>query len=86
MDTAGFSEFLQDLVIEFGDNLLRMKGILNVAGRPDNPAVIHGVQHVMFPVSWLDAWPDEERTTRLVFITQGLDGKVIQDRFDSRYA
>ena len=72
--------------IEFGDNLLRMKGILNVAGRPDNPAVIHGVQHVMFPVSWLDAWPDEERTTRLVFITQGLDGKVIQDRFDSRYA
>ena len=86
VDTAGFSEFLQDLVIEFGDNLLRMKGILNVAGRPDNPAVIHGVQHVMFPVSWLDAWPDEERTTRLVFITQGLDGKVIQDRFDSRYA
>ena len=85
VDQAAFNEFLQDLVIEFGDNLLRMKGILNVEGRPENPAVIHGVQHVMFPVTWLDHWPDEEHSTRLVFITQGLDSKLIRDRFEARF-
>ena len=37
VDQTAFNEFLQDLVIEFGDNLLRMKGILNVEGRPDQP-------------------------------------------------
>ena len=86
MDQTAFNEFLQDLVIEFGDNLLRMKGILSVGGRPDQPAVIHGVQHVMFPVTWLDHWPDEEHSTRLVFITQGLDSKLIRDRFDARFS
>jgi len=86
VDQTAFNEFLQDLVIEFGDNLLRMKGILSVGGRPDQPAVIHGVQHVMFPVTWLDHWPDEERSTRLVFITQGLDSKLIRDRFDARFS
>ncbi len=86
VDRNAFNAFLQELVIEFGDYLLRMKGILNVAGSPDQPAVIHGVQHVLFPVSWLDRWPDEERATRLVFITQGLDGKIIRDRFAAQFA
>ena len=86
VDQSAFNQFLHEIAIEFGDRLLRMKGILHVAGRPGNPAVIHGVQHVMFPVSWLDHWPDDERATRLVFITQGLDSKRIRDRFDARFA
>jgi len=86
VDTAEFNGFLQDLVIEFGAHLLRMKGIVNVKNRPETPAVIHGVQHVMFPVSWLDRWPDEDRSTRLVFITEGLDHKKIQDRFAARFS
>ncbi len=73
-------------MIEFGAHLLRMKGIVNVKNRPETPAVIHGVQHVMFPVSWLDRWPDEDRSTRLVFITEGLDHKKIQDRFAARFS
>ena len=76
-----FSGFLQELVIEYGDNLLRMKGILHVDGETSRPAVIQGVQHVFFPVSWLDRWPDGERTTRLVFITQDIDPQLIKDRF-----
>ena len=77
-----FNEFIQDLALEFGENLLRMKGILNVEGRSEQPAVVHGVQHVFFPIRWLDGWPSEERTSKLVFITQGVDPDVVRARFD----
>ncbi|MCB2127273.1 MAG: GTP-binding protein [Rhodobacteraceae bacterium] len=86
VDGTLFNDFLQTLVIEFGERLLRLKGILNVRNRPDAPAVIHGVQHVLFPVSWLDHWPDDARDSRLVFITQGLDRQTIQKRFDAAFA
>jgi G3E family GTPase len=81
VDGDAFNDFLQDLAIEYGENLLRMKGILHVAGEPERPAVIHGVQHVFFPVSWLDRWPDDERTSKLVFITQDLEPQLIKSRF-----
>jgi len=35
--------------------------------------VIHGVQHVFHPPAWLDAWPDGDRTTRIVVISRGLE-------------
>jgi G3E family GTPase len=79
-----FNEFIQALAIEFGEHLLRMKGILNVADRSEQPAIVHGVQHVFFPIMWLDKWPSEERTSKLVFITQGLAPEIIQARFDER--
>jgi G3E family GTPase len=86
VDGTRFNDFLQALVIEFGEKLLRLKGILDVRNRPGLPAVIHGVQHVLFPVSWLDRWPDQSRDSRLVFITQGLDRQTIQERFDAAFA
>jgi G3E family GTPase len=85
-DSETFSQFLQELAIEFGENLLRIKGIINVADKPDNPAVVHGVQHVFFPVSWLDAWPDDDRSSKLVFITQGLEPRTIENRFAEHFA
>lgn len=84
VDRDRFNEFMQDLALEFGENLLRMKGLLNVEDRPERPAVVHGVQHVFFPIRWLDRWPDEDRTSRLVFITQGLAPDAVQARFDAR--
>jgi len=75
-------EFIQALAIEFGENLLRMKGILNVEDRSEQPAVVHGVQHVFFPILWLEKWPSAERNSKLVFITQGLAPDIIQRRFD----
>ena len=32
-----------------GPKLLRLKGIVKIAEIPDEPLVIHGVQHVMHP-------------------------------------
>lgn len=86
VNCGSFNDFLQQLATEFGENLLRVKGILHVGDTPDRPAVIQGVQHVFFPISWLDHWPDEERVSKLVFITQGLAPKVIEDRFSERFS
>ncbi len=41
--------------------------------------VIHGVQHMFHPPALLDAWPDDDRRSRLVFITRGLDRELFED-------
>ena len=81
IESGEFNEFLQQLAIEFGEQILRMKGILHVRDMPDRPAVIHGVQHVFFPITWLENWPDDQRSSKLVFITQDLEPERIRSRF-----
>jgi G3E family GTPase len=63
---------LEVLAEHCGGDLLRLKGIVNVAESPDRPAVIHGVQHVFHPPAWLDRWPSEDRRTRLIFIVRDI--------------
>jgi G3E family GTPase len=63
---------LEVLAEHCGGDLLRLKGIVNVAESPDRPAVIHGVQHVFHPPAWLDRWPSIDRRSRLVFIVRGI--------------
>jgi len=63
-----------------GPNLLRVKGIINVAGR-ERPVVIHGVQHVFHPPEELRAWPDPDRRTRLVFITRNIAAEALAQSF-----
>jgi hypothetical protein len=61
-----------------------MKGIVDIAERPGQPAVIHGVQHILHPVVWLDAWPDDGRgRTRLVFITRDLPAAWVERLLDA---
>ena len=64
--------FLQSVAETLGPDLLRLKGIIEVAEAPETPAVVHGVQHVFHPMRWLDAWPDGVRESRLVMIGKGL--------------
>jgi G3E family GTPase len=73
------SLFLQVLAEHCGAKLLRLKGLVDVVESPGRPAVIHGVQHVFHPPAWLEAWPDDDRTTRIVVISQGLDAGWLQD-------
>ncbi|HXQ50020.1 MAG TPA: GTP-binding protein [Stellaceae bacterium] len=63
-----------------GPDLLRVKGIINVAGRP-GPVVIHGVQHVFHPPVELKAWPDADRRSRLVFITRNIKAEALARSF-----
>jgi G3E family GTPase len=64
--------FLEALCEHCGRDLLRLKGIVNILESPDRPAVIHGVQHVFHPPSWLARWPSDDCHSRIVFITRGV--------------
>ncbi|MFO1027835.1 MAG: GTP-binding protein [Acetobacteraceae bacterium] len=64
--------FLQALAEHAGTRLLRMKGLVDIEEMPGQPAVIHGVRHVVSPPEFLDRWPTDDRTTRIVFITTGM--------------
>jgi G3E family GTPase len=75
----GVATWLDMLIATRGEALLRIKGILNVAGQ-DRPVAIHGVQHLFHPPALLAAWPDDDpRTSRLVFITRDLPRDVIEE-------
>jgi G3E family GTPase len=75
--------FLELLRANYGAKLLRMKGIVNIAEMPETPLVVHGVQHVFHPPARLERWPDEDRRTRLVFITRDLPEEVVRELFDA---
>ena len=66
-----------------GPRLLRLKGIVKLAESPDQPVVIHGVQHVFHPPVTLSQWPDDDHRTRLVFIMLDTDARTISDLFDA---
>lgn len=55
-----------------GAELLRLKGLVSVRGRP-GPVVVHRVQHIAHAPEELTAWPDGVPETRLVLIGRGLD-------------
>ena len=65
-----------------GENLLRIKGIVHVDGEA-LPRVIHAVQHTIYPAATLSAWPDEDRSTRLVFITRDIDEALVREMIAS---
>jgi len=80
---SAFAMFLDLLRSAHGPNLLRVKGIVKLAEDPERPVVIHGVQHVFHPPAQLDAWPDEDRRTRMVFIVRDIAPKTISGLFDA---
>ena len=52
VNMIAFSFFRDMITAALGANLLRMKGIINIAGE-ERPAVIHGVQHIFILFSGL---------------------------------
>jgi G3E family GTPase len=63
-----------------GENVLRLKGIIDVAGEK-KPVVIHGVQHLFHPPAILEEWPKGGRRTRIVVIGRDLDPKSVDAMF-----
>ena len=72
LDWAGLYAGLEMLLAFRPKNLLRMKAIVNVVGKQE-PVVLHAVQHLLYPPAELPAWPDQDRSSRFVFITADLD-------------
>ena len=71
MEWTAFGIWLTALLHAHGENVLRVKGILN-ARDSRTPVVVHGVQHLMHPPLHLERWPDNDRRSRIVFITRNL--------------
>jgi G3E family GTPase len=69
--------WLAALRAEHGERLLRVKGLLALEGVP-GPVAVHGVHHVFHPPVELPAWPDADRRSRLVFVTDGLERAAVE--------
>lgn len=81
LDWPSFADWIERLIAAHGEKLLRIKGILAVAGH-DQPIAIHGVQHLFHPPASLPAWPPgDERRSALVFILRDLEESVIRQGF-----
>ena len=77
LDWASLIAALDMLMAFRPKNLLRMKALVNVAGKT-TPVVLHGVQHLLYPPAELAAWPDADRRSRFVFITADLEASFVQ--------
>lgn len=77
-----FFAWMDLLVASRGEDLLRVKGLVHLAESPEQPLVIHGVQHLFHPPESLPAWPNADRRTRIVFITRGVDAEALEQTLD----
>ena len=80
IDWTGFGIWLSMLLNRHGHRILRVKGILDLAGE-ERPVAVHGVQHLVHPPTHMAAWPDGPRTSRLVFIVDGIEEARIRASF-----
>ena len=78
---SALSGWLDALASMRGDDLLRLKAIVAISDKPDQPVVLHGVQHLFHPPVLLPRWPSEDRRTRIVFITRGLPQQAVEESF-----
>ena len=79
---GALSGFMQMLAEQKGEELLRLKGLVKLKDDPTKPALVHGVQHVVHPVTRLDHWPQTSDTTKLVFIVRNIEKDWIEDLWD----
>ncbi|MDV7340671.1 GTP-binding protein [Terasakiella sp. A23] len=77
-----FIAAIQSLVTAHGQNLLRIKGIVNLQDRPHKPYILHGVQHIFHEPFELSNWPTEDKRTKLVFITRHLQREMVEKYFE----
>jgi G3E family GTPase len=77
LDWSAFGIWSTMLLHRHGGDVLRIKALLNVAG-VSTPVLVNGVQHLVHPPSHLDAWPDGDRRSRLVFVVRGLSRSQIE--------
>jgi G3E family GTPase len=82
LDGLKLSQWFRGLLAEFGERIMRMKGILNLRKDPDQ-FVFQGV-HLLFEGRPGRPWAeDEQRLNRLVFIGRDLDREKITQGFMS---
>jgi G3E family GTPase len=76
IDWDAFAIWLTMLLASHGQDVLRVKGFLDVGG--NGPVFLNTVQHVVHPPAHLESWPDDDRRSRLVFIVRGLQQAEVE--------
>ena len=61
-----------------GPRLLRLKGLVDIAGEPGRPLLVHAVQQILHPPIQLEAWPDADHRSRLVLIVKEIEGDTVR--------
>ena len=77
LDWTAFGIWMTMLLHRHGDRVLRIKGLLNVAGVP-GPVLVNGVQHLVHPPAHLDAWPGADRRSHVVIILDDLPREAVE--------
>ena len=80
MSWASFSQTMEVLGALRGSDMLRVKGLVNVAEHK-GPMVGQGVQHLFHPPVELAAWPSDDHSTRIVFITRNIPRDTVANLF-----
>ena len=80
MPWAVFARSMDTLMQLRGPDLLRLKGFLDVEGCK-GPVVVQFVQHLAHPPVELESWPDDDRKSRVVFITRNIPERQVRDLF-----
>jgi G3E family GTPase len=82
LDWDRLNAWVEMLITLYGSQILRLKGILNIEGET-KPLVVHAVQHLFHPPVQLPDWPDEDRSSRLVFIVRDLPQSLFEETLRS---
>ena len=82
VDWTAFGLWMTMLLNRHGDKVIRVKGILAIEGE-SRPVAIHGVQHLVHTPVHMDAWPSDDRRSKIVFIVDGLDGNLLKRSFEA---
>jgi G3E family GTPase len=77
IDPGRLKRWLLSITSLRGRSILRLKGIVNVAGI-NRPVVVQGVHHMLYPPAVLAEWPNGGRQSRIVCITDGLKPGAIE--------
>ena len=81
LDPEALANAIWAVQASLGRDLLRLKGIVEMAGFEGSPRVIHAVGHMLSPPTELDGWPDGVDQTRIVLIIGGSDRDVAAQNF-----
>ena len=69
VDWTAIETWAEGLLAARGDDIYRIKGILNLTDEP-RPTVFQSVQHSVYARDYLEAWPNGTPRNDLVFIVQ----------------
>ena len=82
LDWSAFGIWLTMLLHRHAPRVLRVKGLLSVTGFR-GPVLVQCVQHTIHPLVHLDAWPSDDRRSRLVLIVENIERERLLRSLDS---